>query len=60
MTWLRDGVLILPVAWALTNITGATGAVYAQAMVGAVVGVLSALWGWRFVKSLGDTETARP
>ena len=60
MTWLRDGVLILPVAWALTNITGATGAVYAQAMVGAVVGVLSALWGWRFVKSLGGAETARP
>ncbi|WP_370229802.1 MATE family efflux transporter [Cognatishimia sp.] len=56
MTWLRDGVLMLPVAWWMASLTGATGAVYAQAMVGSVVGVVSALWGWRFVRALGEHD----
>ena len=58
MTWLRDGVLMLPVAWWMASLTGATGAVYAQAMVGSAVGILSAFWGWRFVASLGQSGTA--
>lgn len=58
MTWLRDGVLMLPVAWWMASLTGATGAVYAQAMVGSAVGILSAFWGWRFVASLGQSDPA--
>lgn len=58
MTWLRDGVLMLPVAWWMASLTGATGAVYAQAMVGSAVGILSAFWGWRFVVSLGQSDPA--
>ena len=60
MTWLRDGLLMLPVAWWMASLAGATGAVYAQAMVGSVVGVLSALWGWRFVRALGEPEATAP
>lgn len=55
-TWLRDGILVLPAAWWLSAHFEAPGAVYAQALVGAVIGVLSAIWGWRFVRSL-DPET---
>ena len=51
---------MLPVAWWMASLAGATGAVYAQAMVGSVVGVLSALWGWRFVRALGEPEATAP
>jgi Na+-driven multidrug efflux pump len=50
--WLRDGVLMLPVAIALSLRFGAEGVIYAQALVGALVGVAVAFWGWRFTRGL--------
>lgn len=49
LTWLRDGIFSLPVAIWFAGITGATGVIYAQTAVGAFIGLLSALLGWRFV-----------
>jgi putative MATE family efflux protein len=51
-TWLRDGVLILPAAYALTDIFAAPGVIYAQAAVGIFVGGVAALWGWLFLARL--------
>ncbi|SEP13937.1 putative efflux protein, MATE family [Salinihabitans flavidus] len=50
VNWLRDGVLILPAAWWLADLAGAPGVVYAQALVGGVMGIVSALWGWWFLR----------
>lgn len=52
MTWLRDGVLVLPLAWWLTDPFEAPGVVYAQAAAGALAGLLAAVWGWQFVRAL--------
>ena len=52
--WLRDGVLTLPAGIWLTGLFGATGVIYAQALVGAGIGVIAALWGWIYVTRLGD------
>ncbi|MDU8928673.1 MATE family efflux transporter [Alisedimentitalea sp. MJ-SS2] len=49
VNWLRDGVLLLPVAWWTAGIWAAPGVIYGQAMVGVLVGILAALWAWRFV-----------
>ena len=51
--WLRDGILMLPAAIWLAGIYGAAGAIYAQALVALTTGVLTAVWGWRFVASIG-------
>jgi hypothetical protein len=40
----------------LTGIYGASGVIYAQALVGALVGVLAARWGWVFVLHIGTTD----
>ncbi len=53
LNWLRDGVLILPVAWWLASAFEAPGVIYAQSGVGAAVGVLAALWSWRFLRDFG-------
>ena len=53
VNWLRDGVLILPVAWLFADWFDAPGAIYAQAVVAIAVGIFSALWGWRFVMRFG-------
>lgn len=53
LTWLRDGVLTLPVAVWLAGIAGAVGVIYAQALLAVVIGVLSAVWGWHYVRNIG-------
>ncbi len=53
MTWLRDGVLTLPVAMWLAAVAGPVGVIYAQAMLGAAIGFASAVWGWNFVQRIG-------
>ena len=60
--WLKDGVLSWPAAMWLAASFGAAGVIYGQALAGALVGGLAALWGWRYVARLGpDTEvTAAP
>lgn len=51
-SWLRDGVLILPAAMMGAMWYAAPGVIYAQALVGAVVGVLAAMWSWHFLRGL--------
>ena len=54
LTWLRDGVLTFPVALWLAGIAGAPGVIYAQAGLGVLVGAGAVLWGWHFVRTIGD------
>ena len=51
-SWLRDGVCTLPAGLWLTGIYGASGVIYAQALVGA----LAARWGWVFVLHIATTN----
>ncbi len=53
LNWMRDGVLILPVAWWMAALFQAPGVIYAQSGVGGAVGVLAALWSWRFLRGIG-------
>lgn len=53
LTWIRDGVLTLPVAIWVAGQVGAVGVIYAQAGLGVVMGALAALWGWHFVRNIG-------
>ncbi|MBR9843843.1 MAG: MATE family efflux transporter [Rhodobacteraceae bacterium] len=53
INWTRDGVLILPVAWVFAGMFGAPGVVYAQAVVGGVVGLGAALWSRAYLAQLG-------
>ena len=57
ITWARDGLLILPAAWWLAQSFDAPGVIYGQAIVGILVGVLAAFWGWRFVQGLARTAS---
>ena len=51
-TWARDVVVIFPVALWMASFWGAIGVIYAQAVVGALMGVCVAWAGWRFVSML--------
>ncbi len=50
--WSRDGVLVWPLALGLSGWFGAAGAIYGQALAGAIVGVFAASAGWVFVSKL--------
>lgn len=52
VNWIKDGVLSMPAAFWFAGIFGASGVIYGQAAAGIVVGALSALWGWFYVKGL--------
>lgn len=54
LTWLRDGVLTLPVAIWLVGIAGPVGVIYAQALLGVTLGIAAAVWGWHFIGTIGD------
>ncbi|MEL7093016.1 MAG: MATE family efflux transporter, partial [Pseudomonadota bacterium] len=59
--WVKDGVLSFPAALWLSAGFGAAGVIYGQALAGALVGGLAALWGWRYVARLGpDAQIAPP
>ncbi|MEL6806929.1 MAG: MATE family efflux transporter [Pseudomonadota bacterium] len=59
--WIKDGVLSWPLATLLAASFGATGVIYGQAAAGAFMGALAALWGWRYVASLGpETDVSPP
>ena len=59
--WIKDGVLSWPLAAFLAASFGATGVIYGQAAAGALMGALAALWGWRYVASLGpETDVSPP
>lgn len=52
VNWVKDGAMSWPAAAYLATVYGAPGVIYGQAAAGAVVGLVSAFWGWRFVQSL--------
>jgi putative MATE family efflux protein len=52
VTWLRDGVLTLPLALFMTNVFAAPGVIYAQACAAIIVGTVAVTWGWRYVCGL--------
>lgn len=52
MNWLRDGVLVVPLALWLTGPFAARGVIYAQAGAAVIAGLLAAVWGWYFVRAL--------
>jgi len=58
--WIKDGVLSWPAAAFLAASFGATGVIYGQALAGAFMGGLAALWGWRYVARLGPDVPATP
>ncbi|KUF09299.1 multidrug transporter MATE [Pseudoponticoccus marisrubri] len=58
LSWTREGVLMLPAALWLSGPFGAAGVVYAQALVGVVMGVIAGLLGWRHVQRLDPRPVA--
>lgn len=56
LTWIRDGVLTWPVAVWFAGIAGAVGVIYAQAALGIIIGLVSAIWGWHFVKTIAGQD----
>ncbi|NNE51145.1 MAG: multidrug transporter MATE [Sulfitobacter sp.] len=52
VNWIKDGALSWPAAAGLALVFGAPGVIYGQALAGALVGTLAALWGWSYVRGL--------
>jgi Na+-driven multidrug efflux pump len=52
VNWIKDGVFSWPAASLLAGAFGAAGVIYGQALAAAVVGLVSAIWGWYYVKGL--------
>lgn len=50
--WARDGIVLFPMAWALSELFGAPGVVYGQAAAGVLVGSVAVWAAWRFVCGL--------
>lgn len=59
LSWLREGVLMLPAALWLASVYAAPGVVYAQALVGVVLGCLAGVLGGRYVRSIGEGPLPR-
>lgn len=60
VNWIKDGVLSWPAAALLVGSFGASGVIYGQALAGALMGGLAALWGWRYVAGLGSDADFTP
>lgn len=63
LNWIKDAALSWPAAAWLSAGFGAVGVVYGQALAGAIMGSLAALWGWRYVGGLNaqvETKVRRP
>ncbi len=54
LSWVREGVMMWPAALWLSGMYAAPGVVYAQALVGVVMGCLAGLLGWRYVAGIGE------
>ncbi|MEM9268318.1 MAG: MATE family efflux transporter, partial [Pseudomonadota bacterium] len=50
--WIRDGLLMFPLAVVMGGLFAAPGVIYAQAIAGILVGIGAAFFGWRFVRGL--------
>ena len=58
VNWIKDGVLSWPLAAALVIYFGAPGVIYGQALAGAVMGTVAAIWGWYYVAGLQSGAVA--
>ncbi|MGB3243814.1 MAG: MATE family efflux transporter [Sulfitobacter sp.] len=58
LNWVKDGVLSYPAATWFALSFGSVGVIYGQALAGAVMGILAGVWGWYYVKGLGEVEPA--
>ncbi len=56
--WLRDGVALLPMSWAMAWAFAEPGVIYGQAMASVAVGVVAAWAGWRYVDGLKPRRIA--
>ncbi len=59
LSWLREAVLMWPVALWLSGMYAAQGVIYAQALVGAFMGVVAGVLGWRYVAGIGEGPLPR-
>ena len=57
MTWLRDGLVMLPAVLLGASMFGAIGVVYGNAIAALIVGLPSCFLGWLFIKKLNPDET---
>lgn len=59
LNWSRDGIVMLPMAWALSRTFDASGVIYGQALAGVVVGAVASWAAWRFIARLEPPLPAR-
>ena len=57
MTWLRDGLVMLPAVLLGASMFGAIGVVYGNAFASLIIGLPSCFIGWLFIKKLNPDET---
>jgi putative MATE family efflux protein len=57
--WMRDGVLVWPLATGLSATFAAAGAIYGQALAGVIAGIAALIGGWVFVNRLEQRYLAR-
>jgi Na+-driven multidrug efflux pump len=57
LNWTKETVLMWPAALWLAGTFAADGVIYAQALVGAVMGAFAVIWGWRYVGAIGVENT---
>jgi Na+-driven multidrug efflux pump len=57
LNWIKETALMWPAALWLAGPFAAQGVVYAQALVGALVGLLAVVWGWQYVRAIGHQIT---
>ena len=57
ITWLRDGVFMLPAVLIGAKMFGATGVIYGNAFAAAIIGLPSLLFAWVFIKNLKSDIT---
>lgn len=57
LNWTKETVLMWPAALWFAGIFAADGVIYAQALVGAVMGAFAVIWGWRYVGAIGVENT---
>ena len=59
MTWLRDGLVMLPAVLLGASMFGAIGVIYGNAVAALIIGLPSCFIGWLFIKKLNPDETCK-
>ncbi len=58
INWTREGVISLPLALWFASLYGASGVVYAQAVVAVLIGVPVTFWGLRYIQRTAKISSA--